>query len=388
MTGSGHDAGEGTTVMWRLIALALILVPILWTLLDRQETTRPDATVGGAGPAAKAMLRGATGRRAWFVMGTMAAASVWDLGEERASEALERARAVTLRIDSLMSSYIATSEISLLNRRAGTGIQTQIGSETEFVLSRALQIGRDSGGRFDVTVASLVELWRFYVPWRGEEVEPPSRAEIDSVRTRVGQRSIRLDRSLGTALLEDPGLRIDLGGIGKGYALDLAADEVRRAGVGRAYLELGGQIRLVGEEGAGEGWRLGIRHPRQPDRIVAILSVEGGSIATSGDYERYFMWEGRRYFHIIDPSTGWPAYGTASVTVWAPSALDADGWSTALFVAGAERGAELLAGLPGIGALWILDPGEGPLTDAHFRVAGPLIGRVELLGEGDGSPFD
>jgi thiamine biosynthesis lipoprotein len=321
-------------------------------------------------------------------MGTMANATLWDVEEGTATAVLRQVRAATMLVDSLMSTYRENSEISRVNRHAGSGRMIQLSPETAYVLARAIEIGKATGGRLDVTIAPLVDLWRFKVAWRGEEVEPPARSDIDSVLSLVGQDALRFDSVVGTVLLARPGMRIDLGSIAKGYALDLASQEIRDAGLDRAYLELGGQVRLVGQPADKKSWRLGIRHPREPERIAAIASIDGGSLATSGDYERYFVWNGRRHFHIIDPSTGWPAYGTASVTVWAPTGVDADAWSTALFVAGPDPGIELLSEFPEIGAIWIQDPGPSPLTREHIVIAGSLAGRVQLLTVAGGSPID
>ncbi len=175
-------------------------------------------------------------------------------------------------------------------------------------------------------------------------------------------------------------MRLDFGSLAKGFALDEAADALRRLGINEARLDLGGQIMFIKEKDAtGEPRRIGIRNPRNPRQLIGVVTVDGGSISTSGDYERYFRWKDVRYFHILDPRTGWPATGTASVTVWAPTGMEADAWSTTLFIAGPERGARMMADRKELGAVWILDPGTEPLGREHFRTAGALVGRLELL---------
>lgn len=374
-----HSVPARSANVWRVAAVALIMVPVLATLARRRE----GEMAGRPGIGQQVPMERQAGetplRRAWFVMGTTAVAEIWEPDVGKASSAFEAVRATTLRVDSLMSTYLPGSEVSLVNRRAGSGKATPVSRETATVVARALQIGRASGGRLDITVGPLVDAWNFRVAWRGEEIAPPPAASIDSARVFVDQERVVIDPTGTTILLAAPGMRIDLGAIAKGFALDAAAAALENLGIERACLELGGQIRVLDLPAGAAPWRLGIRHPRRPDRIAAIVSIDGGSLATSGDYERFFVWKGRRYFHIIDPSTGWPAYGTVSVTVWAPSGMDADAWSTALFVAGPDRGMQMLAGYPELGAIWIVDPGDEPLAPRHFRIAGALDGRVDVM---------
>jgi thiamine biosynthesis lipoprotein len=330
---------------------------------------------GGYAPPASQDMQ----RRVWPVMGTILDVTIRDVDPVRARAGLDAARNAVAAIDSLMSTYIESSELSLINRRAGSGVASRVGPSTARVLESALTVGRLSGGMLDVTVGPLVDTWDFYVAWQGEEVEPPDEKRIRHARSLVGQNRIIFDREDRTILLPESGMQLDFGSLAKGFALDEATDELRRLGIREARLDLGGQIMFIEEEGVTDRLRrIGIRNPRDPGQLIGVVTVDGGSIATSGDYERYFTWKGARYFHILDPRTGWPATGTASVTVWAPTGMEADAWSTALFIAGPERGAQMMTDHRELGAVWILDPGDDPFGREHFRTAGALDGRVEL----------
>jgi thiamine biosynthesis lipoprotein len=234
-------------------------------------------------------------------------------------------------------------------------------------MGAALEYARASGGALDVTVGPVVDVWGFYRP-RG--ALPPT-AAIDSARALVGWRRVRFDPGARTVLLPRRGMRLDFGAIAKGYAVDLAVAALRRAGVERGTVDLGGNLRSFGASEGG-AWRVGLRDPRDPEEMIAVLRLDSGAVATSGDYERYFVHEGVRYSHIIDPRTGWPARGVAGVSVVAPTGIASDALSTALFVLGPGRGCAV-ARAAGVEALWVLDaPGR------RVVVTGGLPGRLEL----------
>ncbi len=318
-------------------------------------------------------------RRTWLVMGTTATLSIWETDPDRARRALEAVRDGLARVDSLMSTYRESSDISRVNRSAGEPEPVSVDTSIVTVLRGSRHIARLSGGRLDPTAGPLVALWSFYEPWQGEEGRLPSRGAVDSARTLLGQEELVIRRDPPGVRLPREGMRLDLGAVAKGYALDRAAAAVESLGTGPALLQLGGQMQMVGPAPGGGVWEIGVHHPREPGGLAAVIRVPGGALTTSGDYERFFVVEGERYAHIIDPSTGWPTRGVLSVTVWAPTGLEADGWSTALFVAGPEEGRELIAPLEGIGAVWIMDPGEGRSPGpGDIRVAGSLDGRVTI----------
>jgi thiamine biosynthesis lipoprotein len=169
-------------------------------------------------------------------------------------------------------------------------------------------------------------------------------------------------------------MRLDFGAIAKGYAVDRAIAALRALGVERGKVDLGGNLRLVGAPPGAGGWRVGLRDPRSPDEVIAVVRMDSGSVATSGDYERFFVQDGVRYSHIIDPRTGWPSRGVAGVSVIAPTGLLSDALSTALFVLGPDRGC-LLARAARVDALWVLDGGA---RDGAIVVTPGLRGHVEM----------
>lgn len=288
------------------------------------------------------------------IMGTSCQLSaVVVLGQAgRAREALTAAEAELRRVEALMSTWIEGSEISRLNH-APPGEAVPLSRESRFVLGRARQLARETGGAFDVTCRPLVELWRR----AGKRDELPSAEELAAALSLVGWREIRLEP--GGAVKAAAGARVDLGGIAKGYGIDLAAEAMQAAaGLRGGLVDVGGDLRLFGQAPTPEGWVAAIRSPAG-DAVWAEITLSGGAVCTSGHALRFETIEGRRYSHIIDPRSGRPASGTVSVTVVGPTALDADAWATALSVLGPE-GLERLEGAPGIEAL-VISRGEGGL---------------------------
>jgi len=236
------------------------------------------------------------------------------------------------RVDSLeatLSEWRPDSPISRLNQTAGQG-PVAIGPDGAQCLQAALQVAEASEGAFDPTWATMWDLWTFEA---GAEVPPD--LEIQARVARVDWRKLDLDATTGRASLAEPGMKVGLGGIGKGYALAQIAADLRTAGFDRFLLEAGGQLYGAGAGLSGH-WEAGVRDPRGAvDQTVATVPLANQSAATSGDYERYFEVDGVRYHHVLDPRTGKPARGLQSATVRHPDPTLADAWSTACFVAGA-----------------------------------------------------
>lgn len=323
-------------------------------------------------------------RRAWPVMGTLFEATAVAPDSAAARKALSAGRRAVFRVDSLMSTYRPRSEISRLNRRAGTGRWTRLSALTADVLREALSWASRSGGALDPTVGPLVAAWGF----RSDSPGRPSASVRDSARRLVGHRRVEVRDAGRLARLPDPGMRLDLGAVAKGAALDRAEAAMRRAGAGAGMLDLGGQVLVWGRPPAGEepAWTLGIRHPRAADRLLGTLRLRDASAATSGDTEQFFEAAGRRYSHVMDPRAGRPARGVAQVTVVAESGTAADALATILFVMGPEEGGAWLrrsglwadSGGSLSAALWVRDPGDGPVCPGHLRSTGPGADQLEL----------
>lgn len=250
-----------------------------------------------------------------------------------ANEALRAVEKEAQRLESLLSRFLPDSDISRVNRAAGIK-REKISSETFCVLSSANDFSLISGGLFDITISPLVNLWDYKHAFAA-----PTYDKIEQVLKLVNYSDLQLDAVLGTAALKKSGQSVDLGGIGKGYASDCFMEVFKRFGVSSAFSNIGGNVSTLGSKPDGSPWRVGIRHPRQ-NGLLGVVEVTARAVVTSGDYERYFIdREGRRFHHILNPLTGYPAEsGLVSVTVVADSAMTADALSTALFIGGLEKG--------------------------------------------------
>jgi thiamine biosynthesis lipoprotein len=273
--------------------------------------------------------------------------------EKAAREAMELAFAEFERIDGLLSSYRPESDVSRLNE-AGTG-GSVLDAETVALLDAARRISELSGGAFDVTVGPFLSLWRLE-----EGGRLPSADELSAAAELVDYRFLEIDAGLSRVTPALAGMRVDLGAIGKGYAVDRAAGILRSAGIASAIIDAGGDIRLVGGKPGRGSWRIGIRHPREPGKLLLSLDLADRAVVTSGDYERFFTVNGVRYHHLLDPKTGLPARGCQSVTVIAGSTAEADALATAAFVMGAAKGLAFLREIEGV---------EGIIVDAEGSVS-------------------
>lgn len=260
-------------------------------------------------------------------------------------EAFEQMRLV----DKLMSAYKPESEISKLNRLAGVS-SLKVSPEVMEIIRESKRYSELTDGAFDVTVGPLVELWGFkHKDWRF-----PAASEIRRVLPLVNYKNILLDEEAQTAKLKLAGMKIDLGAIGKGYAVDRAIGALRRHGVKRALVNASGSIFALGTKADKTKWTVGIRHPRgSREQFFATLQIENQGVATSGDYENFFVRDGKRYSHLLDPRTGKPVdNGMLSVTIVAQTATEADALSTSIFVLGVDKGLRLIENLDGVeGAL-------------------------------------
>ena len=293
-----------------------------------------------------------------LLMGTVVEITLrGDEGEEAAKAAFGE----IARLESIFSSYIPTSEVSRLSAAAGEGPQP-IGPEVGQVLSTALAVAEASGGAFDPTVGVLKRVWDFtegseYVPGVGE---------VEALLELVDYRKIRLhsDRDGAGGVSAEIGskdMSLDLGGVAKGYIVGKAADLLKKKGIGWSIIKAGGDLWAQGDGGA--PFTIGVRHPRSEGAMLGTISFDGGAVATSGDYERFFEKDGTRYHHILDPATGYPAARSMSVTVISKDPALADAYSTALFVMGPELGLELVRLTDGVEAVFVGVGGEVTVSE-------------------------
>jgi thiamine biosynthesis lipoprotein len=270
-------------------------------------------------------------------------------GEIRA--AMDRAFQKIREIEQRTSVHIDSSEIARLSLLSGRSPLT-LTPYVALLLERSLYISRETGGTFDISVGAVKRLWGFH----DENPCVPPADSIEAALSRVDYR--RIEQKGHEFYLMGEGMELDLGGVAKGFAIDQAVETLEKAGIRSGLVEAGGDLRLFGMHPVREKWRIGIRHPRarQTD-LLAIMELGEESVATSGDYERYFLKDGRRYHHILNPRTGYPAEGCISVTVIAGSALEADAYATAVFVMGPQKGMAFLMDKPGVEGLIVRSEG-------------------------------
>lgn len=277
-------------------------------------------------------------------MGTPVEVTVSQAEPARANEAVETAFREVERVDVLMSHYRPDSEVSRITRYAGQK-EIHVSPQTLAVIDRALEFSRVSAGAFDVTIGPAFRTWNF----RDGKI-PDDLTRKESLK-RVDYRKVLVDRGKSSVFLQDRGMELDLGAIAKGYAVDLACAALLKRGIENFLVKAGGEIKTHGEKARGVPWVIGIQHPRLPSEFVAKLRVRNGAISTSGDYERFFLKEGRRYHHILNASTGMPAEECQSVTIMAPESMDGDALSTTVFVLGPEKGLALIEKMPNVHAI-------------------------------------
>lgn len=304
-----------------------------------------------------------------MAMGTVVRVALF-VEPERAPPLFQLARAEIDRLDSALTRFGGASEVALLGERAAREA-VLVSADLAGVLGPSLELAQRSGGAFDPSLGALTELWGF-----PEAVQPPAQARIDSARALCGYRQVSLDG--GRVSFARPGLRLDLGGSAKGYIVDRAVAALQAAGVEAGVVEAGGDLRYWGVKPDGRPWRFGVQHPRDPERVVAVDDLGLAALATSGDYEQYFEYEGRRYHHLLDPVTGYPARPAVSATVWARTALEADALATATFVAGPQRALALAAEMDSVEVLLYYEADDGTL--ARVASAG-LQGRLETASD-------
>jgi thiamine biosynthesis lipoprotein len=302
-------------------------------------------------------------------MGTYGGVIIVTADSVRAAPAAEAAHRAFRRVDSLMTNWTTTSEVARLNRDAALA-PCVVEPEVALVIDASLRIGEASDGTYDITVEPLVRLWGFL----GGPKRVPSEHEIAEAFAHVGLEHLDFDRSSRTLRYSEPGVRIDLGGIAKGYAVDVAADTLLARGVRDGLVDVSGNMRALGAPVGSNHWRIGIRDPRDRMPYFAKLALSGGAISTSGKYEQFVAAGGKTYGHIMDPRTGRPAEGLISVTVVAPTALLADGWDTPLFVLGAATARKKALELDDVAAVLVV-PGNGVDT---VWVEGSLMDRFTL----------
>lgn len=291
------------------------------------------------------------------IMGTVVTVTVATDSPEKGSAAIDAALEEIKRLDRMMSLYKEESEITKVNMAAGRQ-PVKVSPEIIEVVEAGNRVSEMTQGAFDVTIGPLVVLWQM----RLKEGKVPSDSEIRAVLTRVGYKNIVINKKKSTIFLNMPGMILDLGGVAKGYAADRAAAVLAAKGIKNAIVSVAGDIRVMGRRPDGKAWRIGIQHPREKDKTMAVLELSNVSISTSGDYERFQIINNKRYHHIIDARTGMPSTGMEAVTVIGDRGALVDPLTTALFVLGPQKGMKIVKQL-GYEAIFVDDHGRVVSTE-------------------------
>jgi thiamine biosynthesis lipoprotein len=282
-------------------------------------------------------------------MGTSIRVELWSEDRVAGEAAISAVMNEMHRIDCAMSPFKPESELSRINRDAAT-TPVSVSEEMVKLLARSIDFSVLSGGAFDITYASAGHLYDYR-----QHVKPSDEA-LERACAAVGYQNLILDLQARTVRFARDGVRIDLGGFAKGHAVDNAAEILKRRGIRHAIVSAGGDSRVVGDR-LGRPWTIGVRDPRRPGEVVALLPLEDVAISTSGDYERFFETGGVRCHHVLDPRTGRSPISVRSVTILAADGLTTEGLSKSVFVMGLERGMRLIESLEGVDAVVVDDQG-------------------------------
>ena len=307
-------------------------------------------------------------------MGTSFEVYLYAPNRERASQLFEAAFEEIERVEAALSNYRSSSELSRINASAADA-PVVTDPEVFALLERAFVYSRASNGPFDVTVGKLMKAWGFF---RGAG-HYPSSEELARARAQTGWRRVKLDQRTRSVLFLVRGIEIDLGGIGKGYALDCVARVLREAGVTAALIGSGSSsLYAIGAPPGKAGWTVRVPDPLDRTRTLSSILLKDQSLSTSGNYEKFFQLNGRKYCHIIDPRTGRPVEGMLQTSVIAPEATDSDALSTAVFVMGPEDSARLLDSVAGTSAIFVTDKtGAGRVVQVRWPNHAVSAGAVD-----------
>lgn len=318
----------------------------------------------GAGCAAGGLFAPKPYKDTLFIMDTIIEITAYGSGSEAGVKA---AFDEFKRINELTDRFNDASQVSRINQAAGKE-KVQVDPAVIDMLKLARSRSEQSNGALDITIGALTDLWS--VGHKGEYV--PGDAEIKAVLPLVDYRLLTIDDQANTVFLPKAGMKIDLGAVAKSYANRKAIEALQAHGVKSALINAGGEVRVIGKRPDGQPWRIGVQDPRNSEGVAAKVPLNDWDVLeTSGDYQRYFIKDGVRYSHILDPHTGYQPREVASVTILSKSENYVDVLSTAIFVLGVEKGQELLKQFPGTEAIFITTDGKKMITPG-------LEGKVEL----------
>lgn len=270
-----------------------------------------------------------------------------------AEKRIDEVIAEVTRIEYLISDWKAETQVSEVNRQAGIR-PVKVDAEVFALAERAVALSKLTNGAFDISFAAMDRIWKF----DGSMTAMPTPEAIRKSVEKVGYRKIVLDKKASTIFLTQKGMKIGFGALGEGYATDRCRDMMLAKGVQAGIVNGSGDMSTWGKQPDGSDWQIGITNPFHNDTLFAVVPLKGGSVVTSGSYEKYVEFNGKRYAHIINPATGYPATGLCSVTVFGPGAERANGFSTSLMVLGREAGLRLINRYPAYSCIMITDDGR------------------------------
>lgn len=266
------------------------------------------------------------------------------------------------RIENLISDWKSDSQISEVNRNAGVQ-PVKVDREVFELTQRALRFSEVTNGGFDISFAAMDRIWKF----DGSMTEMPSEEAIKKSVEKVGYKNIVLDSANTTIFLKLKGMKIGFGALGEGYATDKCRKMMIDKGIEAGIINGSGDMSTWGKQPNGKAWNIGITNPFRPEKLLAVVPLTQEAVTTSGSYEKFVVLDGKRYSHIINPATGYPATGLCSVTVFGPDAETANGLSTSLMVLGTDAGLKLLQQFPDYSCIMITDNGK-VIKSKNFRI--------------------
>ena len=306
-----------------------------------------------------------------MAMGTFFTIAIYgDVDADSARAAIAAAFDTIRVVENHTSTNLPESDIARLNRHSGKDF-VALWDDLASMLRMATQVSKASGGAFDVTIGAETALWGF----EDQPLKPPDSSAVDSCLRLVNYRDLVLEDN--RAKLARPGMRVDLGGVAKGWAVDRVFDWLLARGYRDVMVDGGGDFHVASTALTAGQRHVWVRHPRARGQYFARFKLDNGAVATSGDYERFFIWKGVRYHHILDPATGWPARRAVSVTVVGPSTALCDAWATAVFVLGPEEGLRRIRQQKGLEALVV----SADSTGLWWTATDSLAQRLEVLDE-------
>jgi len=285
------------------------------------------------------------------IMGTTIRVEVWHADASVRQQGIDKVLEEMERINRLMSPYIEQSQLSKINKYAHEG-PVEVDRDLFELIEKSLEVSRLTNGAFDITYASVGHLFNYR-----KEIKPTTE-EIAAAKLLIDYKNLVLDKTQLSILFLKQGVKIDLGGIAKGFAVDQSIQHLQDLGIKHALVSAGGDTRLLGDR-HGRAWLVGIRDPANTEEVIVMLPLQDEALSTSGDYERFFVEDGKKYHHIIHPTTGYSASEVRSASILASDSTTTDALSTSIFVMGASKGLELLNSLGGV---------EGVIVDQQGKL--------------------